>query len=369
MPRLSVLLLAVLVAGCSTNPNRPGRAVRATDQIRQHSPDHDAWRRLGYRYEWTGFPHITRGEELSFVHPYTDVVATLESGSTVTLMEGETGRVRWRNTLANPLTRFVGLSRDSQHIIAASDTELYLLQLESGDIVDRQRLERVANTAPAVAGDLAVFGTASGELTGHRLSIGFRQWGNAAAGSAFDYAPVVAKNAFCAVSRDGDVLFVGAGGSRTGANKIFGGPGAQPVAGNGLFYVASADQSIYAFDPEGGTQVWRHRTQHPLDTAPAFIENSLYCTTTDGGLTAFRGASGQVLWYNQDVRGEVVARRKGELLVWDGTTAVTVDERTGDELQRAELPGVTDLKADRIDAGSVYATTDNGLVLRFVPRR
>lgn len=361
------LALVLALSGCGATPVSPGRPVSATARLKSYTVDHDAWASLGYRYDWTGFPYVERGERVLYISTWDDVIAVLEGGSTVTVLDADTGRARWNRTVANRLTRFVGLARAGNELIAASDTELYLLSIETGDITGRHPLEKVANTAPVIAGDLAVYGTASGEITGHLLTIGLRIWGNVA-GAAIDQTPVLLDNGFGAITRTGDLLFVDGRGSQLGRTRIYGGATTRPVGGGGLFFVASSDQSVYAFDPSGAVQVWRYRTEHPLTVQPTYLDGVLYCETLADGLVAFRSASGQVLWSNTEVRGTVVARRGNGLLVWDGSAAAAIDADSGEVLERVELPRIARLTADATDGGNLYAVTQNGLVLKFTPR-
>jgi len=361
------LALVLVLSGCGARIVDPGRPVSATARLNSYTVDHDAWASLGYRYDWTGFPYVERGERVLYTKAWGDVVAVLEGGSTLSVLDADTGRVRWNRTLANRLTQFVGLARDGNKLVAASDTEFYLLALDTGDITGRQRLEKVANTAPVITGDLAVYGTASGEITGQLLTIGLRVWGNTA-GASIDQPPVLLDNGFGVITRTGDLLFVDGRGSQLGRTRIYGGATTRPVGGAGQFYVASSDQSVYAFDPNGAVQIWRHRTEHPLTVQPTYLDGVLYCETFNDGLVAFRAASGQVLWSNSGVRGTVVARRGTELLVWSGSTATTIDAGSGDVLEQVALPHIASLRADAIDGGNLYAVTDSGLVLKFDPR-
>ena len=62
---------------------------------------------------------------------------------------------------------------------------------------------------------------------------------------------------------------VGSSGTLLARTGIYGGCEADPVAGDGMVFFASLDQSIYGYDL-GGNQVWRLRTEHPLRTTPTY---------------------------------------------------------------------------------------------------
>jgi len=71
----------------------------------------------------------------------------------------------------------------------------------------------------------------------------------------------------------------------------------QPVAANGLLYVASmVTDSITAYTLDTGEQVWRHVTNGPVRMAPIVAEGRLYAGSDDGHLYCLDAESGELLW-------------------------------------------------------------------------
>ena len=111
------------------------------------------WSRIGYRRDWAGFPGAQRGLGFEFVDPYDDVVVVQGRGSTISVLEASTGAVRWKNTLANPLTDFVGNVRAGNYIHSSSESQVFSLDMQTGNLVDRQSLsEPVSQASSAFAG-------------------------------------------------------------------------------------------------------------------------------------------------------------------------------------------------------------------------
>jgi outer membrane protein assembly factor BamB len=86
------------------------------------------------------------------------------------------------------------------------------------------------------------------------------------------------------------------------------------------------------------------------------------------GLTCYDAVSGKLVWSNPKVRGEAVAVRNKRLVVWDGTTASTLQIDDGQTVESAKLDGVTMLKADKFDNGNLYAVTPTGLIAKLAPK-
>lgn len=364
----AAVALSAGVWSCGSS-SRPGRAPEV--RRAQFPIPHDAYRSIGYRLDWVGYPSVSSRERIEFLHADNEFVATLEAGSTVTLMSSVNGSVRWTNQLADRLTRFVGLHRDGNRIYASGEGELFILDIDTGNVIVRQRYEKIVSTRPLRYGGQLIYGTGSGEILAHLpLSAveGVKAWGNAV-GSAFESAPVLIGNVVGAVTQIGDVLFLDANsGSLIGRNRIFSGLATDPVANDEFMFVAGLDQSVWAFRAAGGSVQWRYRTAVPLREQPTALGGTLYCAIEGTGLVAFDAPTGRVLWTANDVGGTVLGTNQGHLVVWNGRTATLVDVQRGDVIARAELPGLRTLTMDRDSNGNLLAVSTSGVVARFVPR-
>lgn len=364
------LALMVALAGLGACETAGDRApVTVEERAAAFALPEDDLRSLGYRLDWRAFPPVERGGGIDLFAPGPTGILALESGSSLTLIDPATGAIRWSTELSNRLTKFVGVGALEASYFAASESEVFFLAPNTGGLVNRQRIEKVVNTAPAVIGDLAVFGTTSGEIMAHSTTHALRAWGFASPG-AVEQPPVLIGSAVGAVTQAGHVVFLDAGtGALLGRNLIFGGVSTEPVAGDGLMFVASLDQSLYAFAPNGGA-IWRLRTSAPLRSQPAFLDGVLYITLPDRGLSAINPADGKILWSTEDAPGVVVAQRKGTLVVWESQsqTLRTVEKTTGDVLEQAELPGVVRLVAERPTDAPLFAISRWGVIAKLSPR-
>jgi len=334
--------------------------------------DRDAYTRLGYRQEWTGFPTLTRGAHVTSMDILGDVVVVQESSNLLSVLEAGNGATRWFEQVANPLTRFVGNTRDGSRILSCSESEAFFFDVDTGTLVDKHSLDKLVNTRPVLVGDTMVFGTAAGEIYAQNKTVGFRVWGNSISGN-IRTNPAVLGSLLAFVSDAGEVIMIdgstGAGQMRT---QIYTGCDVEPVASDSLVFIASLDHSLYAFSPSQPQPVWRQRTDAPLRQKPTYHDGRVYCSLEGTGLVAFdaRGENGhpRKLWTAAGVGGTVIGVRGGRLLAWDGENAVLLNPDDGSVVESVKLDNVAQLKSDTFVDGNLYAVSNDGVVLKMLPR-
>ena len=372
---VAVLLAASVLTfgGCASGSSGSGPGpVRSQDRVGRGDFDHDALAKLGYRLDWEGFPIVSKRGRLTRLVAYPDMVVAQESGSSVSVLESGTGALRGAIELGSDLTRFLWLGRrdrnDRAELLVASETELFVVSGETLAINARQAFDEVISTAPARLGNLAVFGTLRSRLLAHDAGSGLRVWGNTADG-IIDAAPVAIGEIIAVVAQTGQILFVrGADGSLVGQARMLDGLANDPVAGPDRLFVAGLDQSVYAFDPIGGGQIWRYRTSEPIHSQPRYHDGTLYVALDDLGFTAFDPARGTPKWSSKGVGGELVAVQGGDLIVFDGSNAFRLDARTGDVVAKVTLKGITSLVPDAFVDGNLYAIRNGNRVSKLVTR-
>ena len=365
-------MAATIMQGCGGLPrSRSQRPVSVERRAKAFEIDHESWAQLGYALDWRGFPRVGGGESVTFLNVYDDIVAVQESGSYLTVLEAATGQTRWSEELANRLTRFVGLTRlDQGTLLSCAEGEAYFIHMDTGAMLRRQRFEKVATTAPVITGNYIIFGTGGGELMAHSMSTGFKAWG-IATGRSITREPTLVGGIVSSISQDGSLIFVNASsGTLLRRNRTAGRIGLEtdPVTDGQYLFVASLDQSIYAFDPQTGARIWRIRTSRPLTEQPIVHQDTLYCSIIGEGFAAIDTVSGSRRWTAQGIDGSLVAVRGGNLLIWNGTEAVLLDPARGDVIKQVELPGITMLVPDAFVDGNLYAVSKLGVIAKFMPR-
>tara|TARA_R110002096_G_scaffold344921_2_gene537850 strand:+ start:97764 stop:98930 length:1167 start_codon:yes stop_codon:yes gene_type:complete len=360
------------VSACSTTQSTSSAPKKASSQQTTQTAqswkiDHDAWHELGYRWEWTGFPLMKDGAELTDAVAYDDVIVTTASDTTVTCLEASTGKVRWAKQLDRPTTQLFEPTRVGDTLFITSDTELHEISIKNGNTLDRDSVGAIINTKPLIKDNLALFGTTRNELFAFELQNDFIHWSYGFDGEIESPAIDVDEKSIAMISAGGDlrVLAVYDGSSLLKAN-IAGGAIADMIVDQGAIIIPSTDQSIYSFSLEDGYRYWRKRTSEPVTVQPVMHDGVMYASTADDGLVAIDSISGDVLWSNKTIAGWVVSIANGdELMVWTGQVLAAVDLDTGEIIASANLNGAAGVRTDSFIDGSLYVISPTGSIARF----
>ncbi len=370
MKRLSTLLSGAIVAAAFVLPlagcSKP-KGLTVEQRIELLPVENAEWRRIGYRWDWKVAPPLAPDERAVRTVVSERLLLTQNSKGEITAFATDSGQRIWSTNLANPLTRYTGMAVERDRVIVTSQAEVFGVDADTGELLLRQNFESLVNTPPLVLGDVVVVGSNDGELFGHFLATGFKAWGHQISGS-LEVEPVVAGDAVGIVSTLGRVLFVDPMSFRqTAQGEIFNGPGAPLTSGNGLLFVPSLDQSLYAFNPRERTEVWRYRTPDAVREPAVFHNGVVYCAFREAGMTALDADTGEVLWENPNQRGRVIGSRNGKLIVWDDGRLAVLDPQRGIELDRINVPNVLFIQTDSFENGNLYLTSNEGVVARFEP--
>ncbi|MCB9844770.1 MAG: PQQ-binding-like beta-propeller repeat protein [Phycisphaeraceae bacterium] len=383
MPRLSLphrwtragliaLAGCVLLGGCSTGGILGGEPDAPPSGRGRLVVDDAAFARLGFRRDWTGFPVVSKGGSIRDVVASKDVILARESGSGVSALMGRSGELRWHTTLATPLTKFVSM-RIGQYgnrpaALVSSESTLYIIDLESGALLQKQTFSRVVNSGPTIVDNLLIYGTASGEILAHTIFPGAKAWGHDLDGP-IESGPVHKDGVVLGVAESGQMAFLEAHtGELITRRAIYRGATVDPAIGQDFLVVASRDQAVYAYEPATGRQVWRLPTPYPLTSQPVAHDGAVYLAIPERGMVALDEHTGREIWTNAEVTGVVIGVSRGRLLIYNGATAFLVGVATGDVEQRVDLPGVARLLTDSFVDGNLFAIGGTAGVAKFVTR-
>lgn len=372
----TLALAGGLLAGCESDASAGGKGpVLAPAQRAEAAPAQtDEFAKLGYRLEWRAFPTMLPGEHIDRVDLFGDVLAVQESAGVLSVIETRSGQVRWSEQVAGRLTKFVGTLRDEKnpdHLIVSSETEAYFYDVATGNLRARQKFAQIVSSAPVQVGDMLVYGCLNGQVLGHLTLNGYRQWGAGLTGTITTSPLELASGRVAVVSSTGDFAVIdGATGLSQGRARMFAGPadGVQLASDGAVTVVASADQSLYAFGGDTASSLWRKRTDAPLKFTPSIHEGKVYCDLGADGFTCLEAVTGKPVWNNAKVSGSLVGIRNKRLVVFNGTTAWTLDSAKGSIIERVELKNVSVLKPDAFVDGNLYVAAPSGIITKFSPR-
>lgn len=369
---LAAALLITTATACESGYSSSSRSALPAPTLRaERNPiDREAYAALGYRLQWRGFAVMGASRGVDHAALIGDGVALLTKDSILTYIDAATGEFRWADQPATSLTRFLGITQTGSRMIVAAESEIFIYETSSSNLEDRQRLDTVISTKPFAAGDFLVCGTPTGAIFGHFLPTGFSAWGNALSG-AIETPPTDLSGAVAVASATGQIIVLD---PRTGISI---GRNSDPLDGTSVplatsasaLFIASRDQSLYGIAADG-QRLWRIRTEAPLQSPPTHHAGRVYCTLPARGLTAIEASTGQILWNNNDIAGEVIAVRQGRLISWNRATAnaTLIDAASGDILESVTLQHIDHLITDKFEDGNLYIVSPLGVVSKFVPR-
>ena len=369
---LAGLMTALPACTSTSNSSRDddATAAAATTSKGEWKIDHDGWAEVGYQWQWTGYPPMQKNAVIEHATAYDDLLTFVGSGSTVSVLEANTGKVRWSRQLDRASTRFVEPVRRDGTLYSASDTELWELDLRNGNTIDRDSMGTLINTKPLIVDNLAIFGTLAGELFAFQMDSDFKLWSYKFEGPINQPAITVNDGYIAAMSEKGDIRTLESVNAHSGMTAhIAGGSDAELISDGIGLYIASLDQSLYAFDVLDGYRFWRIRSSNPVSVQHTLHEGVLYASTKDRGMMAIDSATGEMLWNNPEVGGWVLTvADDSELIAWSGFEMLAIDKERGDILARTPLQNISGVRTNSVVDGDIYVITYDGGVAKFSHR-
>ncbi len=368
-PVLRAMLIGTLAAtsaglfsGCDGARSADDRTMAVGSDI-----ENDPYFQSGLRLVWRAYPQVGDGERPLYFEVLDDALAFQDTANTMSLIEGPSGRIRWTAALGRPLEKFVGAARMDNIVIAASESELQFLDVQNGQLIDRQRLAVLANTRPVILPPVAVVGSSTGEVYAHDLRVGVKVWGVKMHGPIKSPVIKLGGGDVGVVSEGGELIMLKASEGTSGGRRatLFAGVENGLITDGAQMYAAGLDQSVWAYDIGSGRRVWRHRTESALSAQPIVAHGVVVVYAEREGLLGIDARNGKLLWSQADAQGDGVASSATSVTLWDGTTMTVVSLRDGSIRSQVELPGVRWVRSGK--DGILYAIGENGVVSKYEP--
>lgn len=332
---------------------------------------------FGYRIVWQTEPLVTKGASMQVTNPSSDSVWFGDSAGSVVRLRRDSGELVWRSSTYQGLERMISIDHLPQgttdRVYVITDINCIALDAASGALVRRTSFSQLPSTEPTVFGPYMLFGTRSGQLGWYQYGTGYN-WRATTIGGSVSARVTVHGDVALAGSSKGTVLAMEAGNTRViWTRKLAAGIEAPIAADDQAAFVASRDQSLWAFDMQRGRVLWQYFTQTPLVNEPVRIADGLYLQIPDQGLVSFNPhpaekPDGEVRWKSK-AAGNVIGRLGTNLLVWDrpSRTLATVDVGNGRVVEQRALPQVnTIMSVPRVN-GDLYIASEDGRVERVEP--
>ena len=328
---------------------------------------------LGYRIVWQSEPLSTKDARMQVMSPSDDSVWFGDSAGGVVRIRRDSGETVWRSSTYQGVERMVGIEylptprADSVYVV----TELGTVSLDAvtGNLLKRGRFAHLPTTEPTVFGPYMIFGTRTGLASWYQYMTGYN-WRAATVGSAVHGKVTVVGDVALAGGMNGKVMALGAPSAGVRWTRMLSAGVEAPIAADSTnCYVASHDQSLWAFELSRGRVLWQYFTQSPLVNPPARIADGLYLQIPGEGLVSFNPVTekpdGEVRWKSK-AKGNVLARVGSDLMAWEPSsrTLTAVDAGSGRVVREVRLPKVKAIKFDTA-RGDLFVSDEAGNVERL----
>lgn len=309
--------------------------------------------KIGYTMHWATSIAVPGNERIAAYAILDDLLVTLEAPSNiVSAIEMSNGQMRWRTKVGTELDRFHTPVRIDENVFINSESHIFELAAADGKLQGMAKLRSPVNTAPAVVGDIAVFGASNGMVFGHSTHTGYTKWAYKMEAQILVPAQAVAGQVFIASATGHYMSFNGRNGEVLWRGRTFAPVSAPPVVNELGIFIASEDNSLYALQRSTGEDRWVFRYIASLTESPIVFRNIILQPLPSGELLALKATDGTALWRIKTDEPVVTLDRNGLLMHGKGSIAV-LDVNNGQEIERVKTKPVQ----------IVLATPDQGLLL------
>ncbi len=388
LPAVAAALAVAAISGCAVTAGpRTSDAVApdATEPILAEQPiDLDVEyligptdsRDLRYRIDWQTRTSPEANSGIKQVSVQHDSVFVLDGQNFLTRLRREDGTRLWRIPVAEQRSEIHGTTflPHLDRIFLSTGSDIFVLDADTGSLIQKQRLGQIASTAPVVFGRFFLYGARNGQLVWHSYDVGF-QWRAFQISSSIRIPPLIVDGYVVTVGTNGRIMILDASSATSRwERQLLNAVIAAPVAGENMVYIAGLDQYVWAFDLQTGRIAWRHLSESPLEDSPVLIGDRLYQQIPAQGLVCFEARpvdapGGKVIWQAPDVRGSIVSRYPDHMVAWDARQRLmTSVDTAGAVIKSVSLPWVKHLKVSGLEEGILLAAADDGRVIRLVPR-
>jgi outer membrane protein assembly factor BamB len=356
--------------GLAANTGSSASPAITTEVEQRHVIGPAAASELNYRVAW------------QYVGPDRGVKVFTVQGDSAFLVDGRNflTRIRdgskiWRVDVAEPLDDIFAVNLIGDRVYVTTGGSMLVLDAATGTAIGKQRFEKVANTAPALFGGYLIYGSRNGQIIWHNYQVGY-PWRGYQVATTIAIPPVISDGVLVAVGNDGTVVSLDARhATRYWSNKLLDAVVAAPAVGDAAVFVAGLDQYIRAFDLTSGRTLWKVLTESQLTESPVLVGDRVYQQVPSEGLVCFKAQppdmpGGELIWKSPGVKGSVVLGRRDQLFVWDnaGQRISVLQAKDGGIVRTVDLPQVRRLLIAGSKNDEIYAASDDGRVVRVVPR-
>jgi serine/threonine protein kinase len=247
----------------------------------------------------------------------------------------EDGKQVWKHATEGGIAVTPAVDKENRQILFGSeDYTFYAVDYQDGRVKWSHTTSDKIRGSARLAHGYVFFGSDDGRLYA-LISANSRYMWEYEAGSPVRSRPFVTNDRIIFGTEEGEVVGLELNGNRRWGFRTRRSVTSSPVVENGVCYVGSFDNNIYAMDADGGYSQWRYRTNGPIISSPVLYGGFVYIGSTDGKLYCVNVETGRERWSFATEGAIVSSPVVHEEVVYIGSTdrhLYAVDARSGREL-------------------------------------
>ena len=265
--------------------------------------------KLGYASFWSTDLSLPSDQRFSHAEVLGDTLVCVEVPSNVvTAIALRDGSTQWRRVIGKPAEKLFTPVRSDEFLLINSEQLLYTLEIDSGRLINTSQLESLVNHAPAVVGELAIYGGMNHRIFAHDIKAGYTKWAYQLTERVFARPAVFGENVFVADGNGVYAMFMAGVGELLWRGRTFARVSARPVMSPMGVFVAGEDHSVYALHMANGRDRWIYHTTQPLKKSPWIFGNTVFLSLPERGLVAIDTRSGMDRWvlpFEMEIIGQI----------------------------------------------------------------
>lgn len=317
----------------STNSNTPRtRPSTPTGHLIEPGPASE----LGYRINWSRDMDMTRNQRITSAVILDDLLLTVEQPENfLTARSVRDGQLKWKIKLGSRLERFFAPVRDGEEIYINSQTRIFVIHANSGDVLAVADLDSTVDSSPYYDPEtgLAIFGGSNGLVFAHSIDNNFARWRYQLPGR-ISATPVRTDRDVFVIDDQGNYVMLQLNSGRIQwRNRTLGHVVAAPTVQGNDVLIASMDRKLYALNRTSGRDAWVYLGgERPLSAAPIALGRTVVLPLPpDGGIVALNSLNGEERW-RSDLNAKPVVERDRDLVLHTERNLLLMDLEDGETL-------------------------------------
>lgn len=299
------------------------------------------------------------------VEDYTIPDATLyvrSNAGTVTALDAETGQLKWSTQAGTPGYPSHSVAATDDYVVAVSSTTLYLLDANTGKVLEASSMSRLPSGTPTMDGDLIYVPMWKGLIEVFSTEkIGRRKFTMGSTSRIVGNVTICPEVVSWASER-GD-LYVG-NRKRPGLRYRFESPdtvASAPAFSEGTLFATTLDGFVYAISDLMGQMKWRYAAGGPISESPLVVDGMVLAITDDGQLVCLDAKTGDLNWSASNVRRFVSASKSRLYCATRDAQLVAIDTATGTRIGSQRM-GRNDISFVNTNTDRLYMASASGTI-------